>query len=401
MDDTAGISVRESLEMRRHEALRKAHHAPTSAPADIYPGKLRLPGTPVDMVPPLPFLTLVLLVAGMIAGLFCTPAARAQAARFHLEAKWVIGGLGQWRAMAQDPVSHLLYVTRQDHVIVVNPDTGRQVSDIGGFQNAFGIAFDRSGRGYIAAGGGSVVIFERKDNRVIRAVPAGLIPESIVFEPATNTVWAMDVRGNQAIVVDTTKGGTTGAIPLGGRPVDAVADGQGSVYAALLQSNHGKAGATEIVKVGAKLRKVVARWPVPGCETPSSLAADPADKRLFVVCHGGELVVLDTASGKVKERLTVGKDAGDAAYLPAAHDLVVADGSGVLKVIAKQSSGEYTIVESVPTLPGARIMTPGVNGRRVYLAAADSGIPLQIARQITHPRPIATPGPFVILVITK
>ncbi len=55
--------------------------------------------------------------------------------------------------MAVDPVSKLLYVTRQGHVMVIDTESGKVVADIGGLNGTHGVAFDTSGKfGYISDG---------------------------------------------------------------------------------------------------------------------------------------------------------------------------------------------------------------------------------------------------------
>jgi glucose dehydrogenase len=49
---------------------------------------------------------------------------------FHIVNEWKIGGDGGWDYLAVDPQSKLLYVTRGNHVIVVDTGAGKQVADI-------------------------------------------------------------------------------------------------------------------------------------------------------------------------------------------------------------------------------------------------------------------------------
>ncbi len=90
----------------------------------------------------------------------------------------------------------------------------------------------------------------------------------------------------------------------------------------------------EIVKLDAAGRKAVATWPLPGCESPSGMAIDTAKHRLFSVCDGGKMVVVDYESGKVLGLAAIG-DSPDAAGFDPKHDLAFSSngGDGTLTVV--------------------------------------------------------------------
>lgn len=343
----------------------------------------------------------VLLGLWLVAAVSCLQAAQAQAPPqlFHVQAKWVIGGLGRWHSMALDPESKLLYVTRQDHLIAIDTKTGKQVFAIGGFQALLGIALDRSFDGYVTdAGGGSVVVFDRQQGLVSRAIPAGRVPSTIVFDPSTNTIWAFDLRGRKAIAIDARTQAPIGPVALPGRPGPATVNGKGSVYAAIDAEKNGEA---KIVRINAKTRRISATWPLEGCRLPTGIAIDDASARLFAVCGNGSIDVLSAVSGKAIYRLRVGCGASDARFSPADRDLFVTENSGSLKVIKRNGRGKYFVAESVPTLPGAGAIAISPDGRRIYLAATEQNVHLNAARTIVHPRPAVTPGPFVVLVVAR
>lgn len=109
---------------------------------------------------------------------------------YHVTTQWKIGGDTGWDYLAVDPVSHLLYVTHGDHVVVINTSSGKVESDITGLQGTHGVVFDTSGKfGYISDGrANQVVVFNRKTNAILDRVAAGANPDGIVFEPVTQTV---------------------------------------------------------------------------------------------------------------------------------------------------------------------------------------------------------------------
>lgn len=56
-------------------------------------------------------------------------AALAAAGPFHVEHTWQIDGEGGWHYLAVDSQNGLLYITRGNHVQVIDRKNGRQVVD--------------------------------------------------------------------------------------------------------------------------------------------------------------------------------------------------------------------------------------------------------------------------------
>lgn len=53
------------------------------------------------------------------------------------------------------------------------------------------------------------------------------------------------------------------------------------------------------MRLDARNPKITATWPLSPCESPSGLSIDRAGKRLFAVCDGKKMAVLDYTTGKV------------------------------------------------------------------------------------------------------
>src|SRR5438309_267672 len=66
-----------------------------------------------------------------------------------------VGGQGGWDYLTIDPQTHLLYVPRSTHTMVIDTASGKVVADIPGQKNAHGVALaPAQGRGFISDGGG-------------------------------------------------------------------------------------------------------------------------------------------------------------------------------------------------------------------------------------------------------
>ncbi len=116
---------------------------------------------------------------------------------------WKIGGDGGWDYLLADPAAHRLYLTRGARVEVLDTTTGKSIGTIANLHGTHGVALDTAGKfGYISDGGGNaVVVFDRATLATVATIPAGQNPDGIVFEPATQTVWAFNGRSKDVTVI--------------------------------------------------------------------------------------------------------------------------------------------------------------------------------------------------------
>jgi YVTN family beta-propeller protein len=316
---------------------------------------------------------------------------------YRVTAQWKIGGDTWWDYLALDPVSKLLYVTHGDHVVAIDTSSGTVKADITGLKGTHGVAFDTSGKfGYITDGGANeVVVFDRKTNTIVAHVPAGTNPDGIVFEPVTQTVWAFNGRSKNATVIGDASHQVVAMVPLPGRPEFPVADGKGSIYDNIEDLS-------EIVHIDAKAHTVLAAWPIAPCESPSGLAMDKKHDRLFSVCDGKKMAVVDSTTGKVVATPPIG-DGPDAARFDAKHQLAFSSngGDGTLTVVHEDSPDKYSVIQTLATKKGARTLELDEATGKIYLVTADFGPRPPATPEHPHPRPTLAPGSFVVLVVSR
>jgi YVTN family beta-propeller protein len=328
------------------------------------------------------------------ASLLLAPSAALAQKPYSVLTQWTVGGEGGWDYLTSDPKAHRLYVTHGPRVEVLDTDSGKVVGSITGLKGTHGVALDDSGKyGYVSDGGASVVVvFDRATLASVASIPAGTNPDGIAFEPVTKTVWAFNGRSSNATVIDTRQQKVVATIPLDGKPEFPVADGKGTVFANIESKN-------EIVRFDAAARKITATWPLANCESPSGLAIDPAGRRLFAVCDGGKMAVVDANSGKTLANPSIG-DGPDAARYDSASKLAFSSNgeSGTLTII-DASKDNYSVLQNLATQRGARTMTLDSATGRIYLATAKFGERPAPTAQNPRPRPAVVPGSFTILVV--
>ncbi|MBX6360811.1 YncE family protein [Pseudacidobacterium ailaaui] len=331
-----------------------------------------------------------LLLAFVLAG---STASWAQGP-YHVQTKWKIGGDGGWDYLAVDPQSELLYITRGNHVMVVNPSSGQQVADITGLHGTHGVAFDPdSNEGYISDGAANAVaVFNRKTNTITQTIPAGTNPDGILYEPYTHTVWAFNGRSKNATVIDTKTKKVVATVPLPGKPEFPVADGKGSVFVNIEDKN-------EMAHLDAKTHALLAEWPT--CDSPSGNAIDIAHDRLFSVCDGKKMAVVDALSGKVVATPEIGDGPDAAAFDPRTGNAFSSNGEGTLTVVHQNSPDSYTVLENVNTQRSARTMALDTKTGKIYLVAAEFGPRPAATPENPRPRPPVLPGSFTIIVVSR
>ena len=332
-----------------------------------------------------------MLSAGIALSLYSAPAAQAQKT-YKIFDKWTIGGEGGWDYLLADPTAHRLYVTHGGRVEVIDLTTGKSVGAITGLKGTHGIALDDAGKfGYISDGGAnSVIVFDRSSLATVATIPAGTNPDGILFEPVTKTVWAFNGRSKDVTVIDTSTRKVIATVPLPGKPEFPTADGKGNVFDNIEDQN-------SIVRLDAKSPKVTATWPLVGCESPSGMAIDRAGGRLFSVCDGKKMAVVDFSNGKVLATPDIGDGPDAAGYDPKTKLAFSSNGEGTLSIVSADAAG-YKTIQTLSTQARARTMALDPSTGKIYLVTAQFGPAPAKTADNPRPRPAVLPDTFTILV---
>ena len=309
--------------------------------------------------------------------------------------RWPIGGESGWDYLELDAATGRLFVSRSDHVIVLDTRDGKQVGEIDGLSGVHGVALAHDlHRGFISNGhANDVTVFDLRTLKVDRTIPVnGEGPDSILYDPFSRRVFTFNGHSNDASVIDAGTGKLLGRIALPGRPEFAVSDGHGHVYDNIEDRN-------ELAELDPETMKIAATWPLEHCEEPSGLAIDTAHRRLFSVCQNGTMAVVDADTGKPVANVPIGDGPDAAAFDPRRQLVFSSNGkSGTLTVIHEDDADHYRVVSNVPTQTSARTMAMDPGGN-VYLAAAQFGKRPAPSAANPRGRPPLLPGSFVILVV--
>lgn len=307
-----------------------------------------------------------LLVAAAVLAVSGSPAA-GQAPAYHIVDTYALGGTGSWDYLAFDGVGHRLFIARQNRVMVVDA-AGKLVGEIAGLKGAHGVAFSyENNRGFATEGSGaSVAMFDLSTLQVLGHIPAADDADAIVFDPVSKRIFTLNGDANSASVIDPASGKNIGTVALSGKPEFGVAAGNGKLYANI--SNKG-----EVAEIDTAAMKVVRTWSVAPCSSSTGMSMDVAHNRLFSVCRNKYLAVSDISAGKLVTTLPIGSGVDASAFDPETQLIFASNGDGTMTVVHEDTPDKYTVVETVPTGPGAKTMAIDLATHRVYLGTAPSG----------------------------
>lgn len=315
---------------------------------------------------------------------------------YHQVHEYKPGGDTGWDYLNMDAASRRLYISRGNHVQVINIDSGKLEGDITGLQGVHGIALDKANnKGFISDGrANSVVVFDIKKIKQTGKVDAGTNPDAILFDPFSKRVFAFNGRSGNATAIDAKDNKVAATIDLGGKPEFAVSDGKGKVFVNLEDKS-------ELVQIDPKALKVVNTWPLAPCDSPSGLAIDADHERLFAGCDNETMAIVDGNSGKVIATEKIGKGVDATAFDKGVSQAYSSNGEGNITVVKEESPDSFSVVETIPTKRSARTMAVDEKTHDLITVGADfEKTPDQTPGQ-PRQRPKMVPGSFVVLVYGK
>ncbi|MBB3227362.1 YVTN family beta-propeller protein [Luteibacter sp. Sphag1AF] len=304
----------------------------------------------------------------------CAHAAAADAP-LGVTSRWAIGQEGGWDYLNFDAVQHQLYVSRADRVLVLDVDSHTIKGVIAGTAGVHGIALsDDRHEGYTSNGkASSVTVFDRRTLKTLATIGGtGKNPDAIVYHPASHSLFTFNGASHDASVIDVTARKVVATIPLPGKPEFAVTDDHGHLFANIEDK-------AQLVDIDIASGKVAHIWSLAPCQSPSGLAIDKANERLFSVCDNKVMTVLDGTRGKVVASVAIGEGPDAVAFDAATRTAYVSDGqSADLTVVQQMDADHYAVLQTLATQTGARTLALDAQTHRLFLpaATADGSLPV-------------------------
>jgi DNA-binding beta-propeller fold protein YncE len=270
-----------------------------------------------------------------------------------------------------------LFATPEDYkaVLVFDVKTGKLIHTIPGIGRPHAVLYREDiNRIYITDGdAGDVKIFDATSYALLSSVKLLEDSDSIGYDPKTKYLYVDNGGGDvhetysMFSIIDTTAGKKVTDIKIDGDTLEAMALEKSSPK--IFVNNKAK---NQVEVVDRDKRDVVASWPVTKCKGNVAMGFDEGNHRLFVACRTGEMVVLDTQSGKELSVLPITKGVDDVVYDPASKR-VYAAGDGSVDVYLQNGPDDYKLLGIVPTGPVGRTarLVPELN--RYFVAVPQHG----------------------------
>jgi len=236
--------------------------------------------------------------------------------------------------------------------------------------------------------GGSVHILDGQTGVNIATIATGRNPDAASIDPRSGLVMVMNHSGGDVALIDVKARANVGAITIGGTLEAAVADGAGKAYVNVEDKN-------EVVAIDLVGKKVIAHYPMAGCTSPTGIAMAIPEKLLLVACSGA-VAVLKADTGALVKTIKIGNGADGIAYDPTRHLAFAPAGRDGNLAVLQVKGQDVTLIDTVPTMVGARTITIDPASGRLYLCASRLGPPPAGGGRAT-----TLPGSYEVLVVGK
>ena len=303
------------------------------------------------------FLVLVLCASFAVAG-----------ANYELLKKVAVPGAGGWDYVTVDDAARRVYISHSTQVDVLDADSFAHLGTIPNTPGVHGVAIDPvSGRGYITVGKADMVVaFDSKTLKPLGEIKVGKKPDAVIYEPLTKRIYVMNGDSDSITVLNAADGSLAGTIALGGGPEFAVSDGKGNLWVNLEDKS-------ETLHIDVNELKVKDRFPLAPCATPTSLALDRENRRLFVGCRSKHLAVLNADTGQVIFTAPIGERVDAGAFDAKTRMIYLSTGDGKVFVFHQDSPDKYTQVQEITTKAGAKTMGYDAKTGNIIVPTSENG----------------------------
>jgi DNA-binding beta-propeller fold protein YncE len=319
----------------------------------------------------------------------------AEAPGFKVTKKYPVPGDGGFDYIVFDGASNRLYVSHGTEVDVLDADSGKVLGKIEDTPGVHGIAVvPNLHRGFVTNGGNATVsVFDTDTFKTIKKISVPEDPDFVFYDPQTNRV--LVCHGHAAVItaIDPEKEAVIGKIDLGGRAEGAVVNGRGTGFVNLREES------PMVATFDSQALTVKQKWPITGCKTPTGLAMDAPNSRLFIGCRSEVLAVMDSNTGQIIATLPIGERVDGVAFDPDTKLIFASNGGGTVSVIRQKSANAYESVGDIQTQRSAKTMAFDSKSKRLFLSAAE--IQPEPAKNGQSAPPGPKPGTFTVLVVER
>lgn len=317
--------------------------------------------------------------------------AAATATAFTID-KISLPGEGRGDYLTVDNDARRLYVTHSSQVHILDLDTLEPVATVTGLKAAHGVAL-AGGHAFVSDGDQNAVIeFDPATGKVLKTIPTGKKPDSILHDAASGMVWAFDGDSDEVSVIDPARGDVIKTIKLPHGPEFSQTDNRGKIWVNMEEGN-------SIGALDAKAMTLTGTIALTGCDGPAPLAFDTVNRVLFAGCGNKVMVVVDADSGKVLASVPVGGDPDGIAFDAQRKRIYVANRDGGWTVVDQVDKGTYTVNQTLKIDEYAKTVAIDPKTHRAFSSTADLVWPPAVPGKKHLPN--ARPGTFRLMVVSE
>lgn len=278
-------------------------------------------------------------------------------------------------------------------VLALVDPASRSVTTVPGFsaRSAFGGGHDDGvtsadeAKGRIVATDRTSLRLDVVDPRSLKIVSSAKLagsPDYVRYVETTREVWVTQPDRERIEIFRLPAGDSAPAheafLPVPGGPESLVVDaGKGRAYTHLWNG--------KTVAIDVKKRSVSAAWDN-GCRGSRGIALDEGRGWVFAGCAEGKAVVLDAVNGRKLSSLSAGSGVDVIDYNPGLRHLYLPGAkSATMAVLGVSSSGELTLLATLPTASGAHCVAADASGN-VFVCDPRNGRLLAFQDRFPVPR---------------
>jgi hypothetical protein len=317
---------------------------------------------------------------------------------YHVAARYEIGGTeAGYDYLRVDSASRRLFVAHGTRVEVIDADSGARLGAVPNLAGVHGIEIvDRLHIAFATSGADrAVTMFDPATLQVVKTIKyLGVKPDALQYDPSSAMLFVVNGGATGDLsVIDPATGAIVDTVELGGGKLEEIAfDGHGRGFVNDEQKS--------VVHVfDAATRKRIAAWPLAPAEGPTGLAIDREHHRLFAACGNRLLAILDADTGRMLGTVPIGPDPDGAAFDHTSGRIFTSNRDGTMSVVGERSPGNYALLQTVQTAPGARTIALDDETGRLFLPAARFGAPPAPTTAEPEPHARLIPESFAIIVV--
>jgi len=342
------------------------------------------------------FLSVLLTAAAFSSSAALCEDANQQQAPLRLVQTYQLPGAvtGTFDHLEVDLKRNRLFATPEDFkaVLVFDIGTGKLIHRIDGVVRPHAVLYRSDiDRLYVTDGGdGSVKVYDGESYRQLARIPLLKDADSIGYDISRKYLYVDNGGGDvgqsysMLSTIDTSTDAKLTEMKIEGDTLEAMTldNYRPHIYVNDKATN-------QVVVVDRFRNKVLAKWPITMGKQNVAMALDEQRQRLFIGCRSGQIVVLDSNTGKELQALTITPGIDDLIYDPITRRIYAA-ANGVIDVFEQKNLDHY--VSSGSILSGANGRTAKLVPQldRLFVAVPHSGA--ENARILVY-QPVNTPEP--------